>query len=244
MSESDSQQRYVFTAPDRFPIPRYCHEKSEQVYAAGVPLVATFVSANNANPHELKALEPGICNVVIEDSMDEIAIPPKIRWTKAEKKGHYHQHTTLTDPKRAEKSDEFPPSSGLEDDDSRADTTDTPSTDGDDDDEDDANDNDDVVQEDDNGSYVVPSDSDESVGDLNGLDEFGEGDLEQPEQTDDEHEHETSDEARVSLDGEFDVTQGGEQTEVSAIQDTTEEPKGMLWRRAIQSSFMLMNIPL
>ena len=236
MSESDSQQRYVFTNSDRFLIPRYCHEKSEQVYAAGVPLIATFVAAENANLHELKALEPGICNVAIQYGTDDMPRPPKIRWTKAEKKGQYHQHTNSTDPKRAEKPDGSPRSSGLEDDGSPADTTEITSTDGDDDDndEDDASDvdDDDVVQEDDNDSYVVPSDSDESVGDINEFDELEEGELEQPEQTDDEHEQETPDEAIVDHDGEIDVAQAEEQIEVSEIQDTTEEPKGTLSHRA------------
>jgi len=226
---------YIYR-PDRFLIPRYCHEKSEQVYAAGVPLVASFVSAKDVDPQELKALEPGICNVAIQYSTDDMPRPPKIRCTKAEKKVHYHQHTNLTDPKRAEKPDGSPPSSGLEDDGSPADTTEITRTEGDDDDndeddasdgddEDDASDgdDDDVAREDDNDSYVVPSDSDDSAGDMNELDELESGELEQPE-----HEQETSGEAIVDDDGEIDVAQAGEQIEVSVIQDSTEEPKGML----------------
>jgi len=190
---------------DPFSVPRYCREESGQVYAAGVPLIAAFVSAVYANPDELKALDPGICNTVNQCSIDDMPCLPKIRWTKAEKKQHYHQCSTFIDPKRVDTPTGSPRGSVPQDDGSPAEET--ASAKGEE--EDDDNDDDNAEQDDDNNSYVVPSDSDESVGDIDELEEIEDWALEESEQTGAHDDKETSDEVVVDHD----------QTEIEATEE-------------------------
>jgi hypothetical protein len=153
--------------------------------------------------------------------------PPKIRWTKAEKKGHYHQHVSLIDPKPTEEPNGSPQGSVVDDDGGPANTTEVPSDKGDD--EDDANEDDDVDQEDDNNSYVIPSDSDESVGDMDEFDGLEDQGLDEAERTGADDGKETSDEVVVDHDSDIEIEATEEQDDISVpseVQSVAETPKG------------------